>query len=130
MNFTDDSSRKTTVLVVDDDPVCLNVVSRALEDQGLHVICAKGGEEALEICSDESRIIDAVLTDIFMPDLGGIELAEKLKNSRPKTTFIFMTGYLNKAVNLHWQHGHQLVSKPVNPANLRDMIDVQINVVI
>lgn len=129
MNSEDDSSRKTTVLVVDDDPVCLYVVSRALEDQGFDVICAKGGEEALEICSDESRAIDAVLTDIFMPDLGGMELAERLKKSRPKTAFIFMTGYLNKVVNLHWRHGHQLISKPVDPTNLRDMIDVQINVV-
>lgn len=130
MNFSDDSSRKTTVLVVDDDPLCLYVVSRALEDQGLHVICAKGGEEALEICSDESRIIDAVLTDIFMPDLGGMELAQLIKKTRPRMAFIFMTGYLNKAVSLHWQHGHQLISKPVNPANLRDIIDIQINVVI
>jgi len=130
MHHSEISSQKTTVLVVDDDPICLRVVSRALEDQGYIVISASSGNAALDLCMSDSCAINVVLTDVFMPDIGGIELADKIQKSRPNITFFFMTGYLNKAVNLHWKQGHQLMNKPIDPMELHDMIDVQINIAI
>lgn len=122
------SSQKTTVLVVDDDPICLRVVIRALEEQGYNVMSASSGKAALDLCTSTSCAIDVVLTDVFMPDIGGIELAEKIQKSCPNISFFFMTGYLNKAVDLHWEQGQQLMNKPINPKELHDMIDVQVNI--
>jgi CheY-like chemotaxis protein len=73
----DDSTVKQKVLVADDDPATLRIVSMILEREGLEVITAKDGDEAFEKVASEGP--DAILLDIEMPRLGGIELCSMLK---------------------------------------------------
>lgn len=68
---------KRTVLVVEDDPPIRGLVSRILTHWGYAVRTAADGEEALAEIARQRP--DLVLADVFMPRLGGIELAEQLR---------------------------------------------------
>jgi CheY-like chemotaxis protein len=83
------ASRK--VLVVDDDPVVRKSFDRVLSSKGYAVITAENGEEALRKLNEEKY--DVVYTDIRMPGMNGLEVAEKIKARRPWTPVVIITGY-------------------------------------
>jgi CheY-like chemotaxis protein len=62
------------VLVVDDEPLVLEVTEAMLKDLGCEVVTAKGANEALEKLSTDSRI-EILITDVNMPGMDGYELA-------------------------------------------------------
>jgi DNA-binding response OmpR family regulator len=70
-------SRKR-VLVVDDEPYIVHVVSMKLRNAGYDVVTAADGEEALELCLAEPP--DLLITDCQMPFLSGLELCKELRN--------------------------------------------------
>lgn len=73
----DSSTSRKKVLVADDDPAILRIVSIVLDKEGLELITAEDGEEAFNRAVAESP--DAILLDIEMPKMGGIEVCSKLK---------------------------------------------------
>lgn len=79
------------VLVVDDDPVVGKSFDRVLSGKGYAVITAPTGEEALKKLSSETY--DMVFTDIRMPGMSGIEVAERIKASQPWLPVVIVTGY-------------------------------------
>lgn len=79
------------ILVVDDDPVVGKSFDRVLSGKGYAVITAADGEEALRKLGNESY--DAVFTDIRMPGMSGLEVAERLKASQPWLPVVIVTGY-------------------------------------
>ena len=79
------------VLVVDDDPVVSKSFDRVLTPKGYAVIAAAGGQEALEKLENEHY--DVVFTDIKMPGMDGIEVARRVKASRPWMPVVIVTGY-------------------------------------
>jgi len=79
------------VLVVDDDPVVGKSFSRVLSRKGYAVITAADGEEALKKLATEDY--DVVYTDIKMPGMSGLEVAERVKAKRPWTPVVIITGY-------------------------------------
>src|SRR3972149_9466441 len=87
------ASRK--VLVVDDDPAVRKSIDRVLAGKGYAVITAENGEEALRKLSEEKY--DVVYTDIRMPGMSGLDVAEKVKARRPWTPVVIITGYGNDA---------------------------------
>jgi CheY-like chemotaxis protein len=56
------------------------------------VLTARDGYEALDVAHEYQGRIDVLLTDIEMPRLGGVELAERIRTERPETKIIFMSG--------------------------------------
>jgi len=76
------------ILLVDDDQLILDSYARLLKRKGLQVITASGGAEALAYQGH----IDLLLTDIQMPKINGIELANTLKDRHPGLAILFMTG--------------------------------------
>jgi len=80
------------ILVVDDLPLVLNVVTRMLHLHGYNVLPAANGWAALRICYAEPGPIHLLLTDIDMPDMDGLELARCLRSHRPEVPVLFMTG--------------------------------------
>ncbi|HSB58537.1 MAG TPA: response regulator [Methyloceanibacter sp.] len=79
------------ILVVDDDPVVGKSIDRVLSGKGYAVINAANAEEAMgKLRSGE---YDAVFTDIRMPGLDGVELAEQVKAKQPWTPVVIITGY-------------------------------------
>ncbi len=82
-----------TVLIVEDDAAVRSFVRRALTAEGYDVIEAVDGEDA-EACSDAHHgPIHLLLTDMVMPGLDGTTLAVRLREGRPETTVLYMTGY-------------------------------------
>jgi CheY-like chemotaxis protein len=79
------------ILVVDDDPVVAKSINRVLTAKGFAVINAQSGEEALKKLKNETY--DVVFTDIKMPGLSGIEVAERIKASQPWLPVVIVTGY-------------------------------------
>lgn len=79
------------VLVVDDDPVVGRSFDRVLTGKGYAVISASDGEEALEKLAREDY--DVVFTDIKMPGMNGIEVAARIKATRPWLPVVIVTGY-------------------------------------
>jgi CheY-like chemotaxis protein len=81
-----------TVLVVDDDPVLLNIVKEQISANGYQPIVASSGEEALEVVPKKTKI-DLLLTDIKMPGISGLDLAKQISTLYPEIKVLFMSGY-------------------------------------
>jgi CheY-like chemotaxis protein len=79
------------VLVVDDDPVVGKSFNRVLTNKGYVVITAQNAQEALTKLQEGGY--DAVFTDIRMPGMDGLELAERVKAKTPWTPVVIITGY-------------------------------------
>lgn len=82
-----------TALVVDDEPDLLALTSEILKDAGMTVLEASNGNEALLVQDDYDGDIDILVTDILMPEIGGIKLAEIIATVRPSTKVLFVSGY-------------------------------------
>jgi len=79
------------VLVVDDDPVVGRSFDRVLSGKGYAVITAGSAQEALNKLDAEDY--DVVFTDIKMPGMGGLEMAERVRSQRPWLPVVIITGY-------------------------------------
>jgi CheY-like chemotaxis protein len=79
------------VLVIDDDPVVGRSFDRVLSGKGYAVVTACDGEEALRKMAAEEY--DAVFTDIKMPGMDGISVAEQIKRNRPWLPVVIVSGY-------------------------------------
>ena len=78
------------VLVIDDDVKVLSVVSRLIEAEGHTVIRAENGKVALERYVDEPA--DLVISDIYMPEMDGIELLTRMRERFPDARIVAMSG--------------------------------------
>jgi len=81
-----------TVLVVDDEPSLRVATHRILAAQGHNVLHAATASEALRICGEQRGTIDLVVTDIFLTDWRGHELAGRLREMQPNLKFLFVSG--------------------------------------
>ena len=85
---------RETVLVVDDEEMVRRLAARILLGEGYHVLEAAGGSEAVRILGRVfGRRIDAVLTDVAMPGLGGRQLGETISRSWPGVRVLYMSGF-------------------------------------
>jgi CheY-like chemotaxis protein len=82
-----------TVLIVDDDPVLLNLVAEQISLFGYQPVLASNGEKALEIAPKQKNI-DLLLTDVMMPKMNGVDLAKQLATLYPDIKVLFMSGYI------------------------------------
>jgi PAS domain S-box-containing protein len=85
------------ILVAEDEPAIRNALSRVLSANGYRVLEASNGGEALRIAAAEPGTIHLLLTDVMMPGIGGKELVQRLRESRPTTRVILMSGYTDDA---------------------------------
>lgn len=81
-----------TILLAEDYPQLRELVREILINSGYTVIEAGDGEEALHIVERYADHIDLLLTDIAMPGMTGIALAEQVKRLRPSIRVLFITG--------------------------------------
>ena len=108
-----------TVLIVDDDPIILNIVAEQISLFGYQPILASCGEEALEICPKQTKI-DLLLTDIMMPKMNGVDLAKQFVSLFPEIKVLFMSGYICPSM-AHYgipDSEHAFVQKPFTPQTL------------
>ncbi len=88
----DNGTRKVSILVVDDDDEVREMLAETLQDFGYAVTQAASGEEALPLLAGDAGI-DMLITDIRMPGMSGLELAEKVARQRASMKVIVTSGY-------------------------------------
>jgi PAS domain S-box-containing protein len=86
-------SKKAVILLVEDDSAMRQFAKTVLQRVGHCVIEAADGEEALQLFTKADPFPDLVLTDMVMPRMGGIELAQRIKNLAPATSVLLISGY-------------------------------------
>lgn len=103
------------VLVVDDDPVVGRSFTRVLSKKGYVVVTAENGQEALDRIGREEY--DLVFTDIKMPGMNGLEVAEQVKARRPWIPVVIVTGYGSEAHEARAEAAGVagFVNKPLSP---------------
>lgn len=106
------------ILLAEDDQVMREYLTRALERSGYAVTAVDRGTEALPLL--QSQHFDLLLTDIVMPEMDGIELAQKAGEVRPELKIMFITGFA--AVTL--KAGKAVPNARVlsKPFHLRDLV--------
>nr|MBA2627435.1 response regulator [Gemmatimonadales bacterium] len=116
------------VLLVEDEVAVRVLAARILRDAGYAVVEATNGPDALKVLRG-SGAVDAVVTDVVMPGMGGRELAEHLHAIDPAMPVLFMSGYTGSDVlggGLQ-DSGAPFLQKPFSPASLtrklRDLLD-------
>jgi PAS domain S-box-containing protein len=82
-----------TILLVEDEDAVRGVATRVLLSRGYTVIQARNGEEALRLLEELGGDINLILTDVVMPDMGGLALAGRLRARWPELKLLFMSGY-------------------------------------
>jgi PAS domain S-box-containing protein len=95
-----------TVLLVEDEPEVRSLVQRILKTQGYTVVTAANPDEALAVAREFKGPIQLMVTDVVMPGMSGLQLAERLNPTRPDMKVLFVSGYTNDAI------GHQGVLDP------------------
>jgi len=101
------------LLLIDDEPDILRVLSRSLRVDGFDVITAQSGEEGLDRFRGEAPPI--VLTDIKMPGMDGIEVLKRIKKESPDTEVIIITGHgdIENAIEALKYGASDFINKPV-----------------
>ncbi len=80
-----------TVLVVDDQPSILNLLSEVLGKEGYATLVASNGKAALRICEQHVDTIHLLVTDILMPGMNGLELATEVVARRPQIRVLYIS---------------------------------------
>ena len=84
-----------TILVVEDEAGVRALVIKLLQDLGYRLLQAQSGPHALDVWRQHGDEVDLLITDIVMPDgMNGVDLAERLRRSRPSLKVIYTSGYL------------------------------------
>jgi two-component system, sensor histidine kinase and response regulator len=108
------------ILIVDDEPVIRDLCARALKDY--RILQAADGEEALQVYAHGG--VDAVLTDVMMPRMDGIELLKRLKEQEPTLVVLIMTGFADKEIILNAlkADADDFITKPLNLLQLKTTV--------
>ena len=107
-----------TILVVDDEPNYLVVLSELLKDEGFEVITAQKGEDGFKVVQDTD--LDLVITDMRMPGMDGLELLKAVKSYNKDLPVIMITafGEVEKAVVAMKAGAYNYLVKPFNNEEL------------
>jgi two-component system NtrC family response regulator len=107
-----------TVLVVDDEPNYLIVLSELLKEEGFEVLTARSGDDGLKVV--EETDLDLVITDMRMPKMDGLELLKAIKNYNKDLPVIMITafGEVEKAVVAMQAGAYNYLAKPFNNEEL------------
>lgn len=114
------SSGGVTVLVVEDEPLVLDMISQELIDQGFAVLEADTAEAALSII-ESGQTVDVLFTDIRLPgEMDGWRLAATVREAKPKLPVIYATGYtVERAAQVP---GSVFLKKPYRPSAITETI--------
>ncbi|MEW6721208.1 MAG: ATP-binding protein, partial [Thermodesulfobacteriota bacterium] len=109
-----------TILVAEDDEPLRRLAVRVLEKSGYRVLSAGDGEEALRVAGAHEGEIALLLTDVIMPRMGGGQLYERLREMRPGTKVIYMSGYAGEEIAQRavMDSKAAFLQKPCTPASI------------
>ncbi len=105
---------KPRILIADDEPLTLELITERLQSEGYEVEVVSGGREAIEAAKKSS--FKVVLTDLSMPDMSGMEVLAHFAKHYPETLVIMLTGFgtIETAVEAMKRGAYDYLSKPAN----------------
>ncbi len=89
------NQRKHSILVVDDEPMALELLHGVLTDAGYEVAVAQSGFESLDLFRRDTHAFDLILTDLSMPLMDGEETFERLRQMSPTVNVVLMAGFVD-----------------------------------
>jgi DNA-binding NtrC family response regulator len=115
--------KKSTILLIDDDDSLRRVMAYSLSEAGYRVMAAASGEEGIRLFENDS--CDAVVTDITMPGMSGIEVLANIRARNERIPVIIITAYgtIESAVEAMKQGAFDYITKPFNRDELRITLD-------
>ena len=119
-----------TILLVEDDPSVRTLVRDELRKLGYRVLEAKNGVEACLLATQQTGLVQLLLTDVVMPGMGGRELAQHLSVIKPDLRTLFISGYMDDVGIMAGQEEgtSSFLQKPFTPEVLaravRNLLDV------
>ncbi|MDE3036136.1 MAG: response regulator, partial [Nitrospirota bacterium] len=117
-------SASPTVLLVEDEEALRIVAQRILEQQGYSVVVASDGAEAIRAVERSRKRVDLLLTDVVMPGMSGLELAQRLAAVYPAMKVLYISGYPEGGITHHGvlDKGLAFLAKPFTPLMLLEKI--------
>ena len=116
------STEEIKVLLVDDEPHFIKLLAERLAGRGFNVETAGGGNEAIDRAKEESY--DAIVLDLLMPEMDGLETLKQLKEINPDLQVILLTGHgtIDKGVEAMKLGAMDFVEKPADFKELLEKI--------
>ncbi len=115
---------RETIFLVEDEPSVRGLAVQVLRESGYNLLQAANGTEALRVAQEYAGKIHLLLTDVVMPQMGGKELADRLKPLRPDIKVLFTSGYTDNAIVHHGVLGPgiEFLQKPFSPEALAQKV--------
>ena len=113
-----------TVLVVEDEPAVRELTTRLLVRAGCTVHAVATGTEAIALIESGRIAFDVVVSDVIMPGMTGLELADRLIAAHPTLGFVLLSGYTQETFDVHdlVGRGAMFLSKPATTRQLVDAV--------
>jgi PAS domain S-box-containing protein len=113
-----------TILVIDDDDTVRTATARMLQVKGFRTVVAADGPEGIETFREQMDTIDAVLVDLTMPRMSGLEVMRAIREIRADARIVLMSGYSEPAVGEARESDRPagFIQKPFTPAHLSSAI--------
>ncbi|MCA1791271.1 MAG: response regulator [Thioalkalivibrio sp.] len=114
------------ILLVDDEPVLLQMTEKILRRLGHDVTAAPNGAAALDVLASAAEAIDLVITDLTMPTMGGAELIRRIRQTRPDLPVILTSGFADtpEGRSLGSAEGVSFLAKPFTHQELAQAVEV------
>lgn len=119
-----------TILLVDNDPIIRQLLSRFLEGRGYLIFEAPDGEDALVFADQYPDPIDLLVTDVVMPRVNGVALAAYLTQQRPETRVLYISGHFEDMVGVRLglnEAGRPFLRKPFQRGAFLQHVDATLN---
>lgn len=110
------------VLVAEDDVLVRNLINTVLVRAGYSVLLAADGEEALQLSRHYSGKIDLLLSDVMMPRMDGVALAARIREERPETLALLISGRMSSEI-VDGNALFDFLRKPFVPAQLKSKLE-------
>jgi two-component system cell cycle sensor histidine kinase/response regulator CckA len=118
------TSKRNTILVVEDEASIRLLVGQVIERTGFRVLSAKDGQLGIEAFAGNAEEIVAVLLDLTMPKKGGLETLREIKSLRPQVPVLLMSGFDEEELGVRFQGegASAYLCKPFTPKELLEKL--------
>jgi two-component system cell cycle sensor histidine kinase/response regulator CckA len=120
----DDFRGSETVLLIEDEHDLRELCGRALSGLGYRVLSADTAVQALDLAMRNPGPLDALITDVVLPDMRGPEIGRRLADAFPRLRILYVSGYTEDAIAHHgvFEPGVNFLQKPYTPARLAELL--------